>query len=168
VPITKLTLAEGAKFPYLGSYKTLQLTPTADQNTLTVTKTSLILTHSVPLDDKLIHSVIRRWYIDTARELLTAKTQFWGKKIGVYPSRIMIKEQKTRWGSCSSLKNINYNWRIIMATEDIIDYLVVHEVCHLHHMNHSAEFWQLVETYIPHYQDCRKWLKINGAKLILD
>lgn len=79
--------------------------------------------------------------------------------------KITIKEQKTRWGSCSSLGNINYNWRIIMAPEKTIDYLVIHEVSHRHYMNHSKEFWNLVQSHQPDYAKHKLWLKQHSHKI---
>lgn len=160
-------LLVGTKFPYLGFYKTLHLEPNTNHNKLSVTNDAFIIAHTYPLDSAAIRLILKRWYVHSAGKLLAVKTAFWAKKIGVSPNRIIIKEQKTRWGSCSSLGNINYNWRIIMAPENIIDYLVIHELCHLQHMNHSANFWQLVADYSPNYMDCKNWLKTNGTKLTL-
>jgi predicted metal-dependent hydrolase len=78
---------------------------------------------------------------------------------------IHIKEQKSRWGSCSAKGNLNFNWHIVMAPETIADYLVIHELCHLRHMNHSAEFWHCVSGLYPAYKTARKWLKENGISL---
>ncbi|HID0886867.1 TPA: M48 family metallopeptidase, partial [Clostridium botulinum] len=83
----------------------------------------------------------------------------------VAPKNIVIKNQKTLWGSCSSKGNINYNYKIVMAPLKILDYIVVHELCHLVHMNHSKDFWQLVESIIPDFKERRNWLKENGYKL---
>ncbi len=80
-------------------------------------------------------------------------------------SSVTIKDTKSRWGSCSTLGNINYNWRICMAPPEVIDYLVCHEVSHLKHPNHSSAFWQCVEKLCPHYQAHRLWLKKHGRSL---
>ena len=88
--------------------------------------------------------------------------------MGLQYQRLSIREQKTRWGSCSSQKNINLNWRIILAPEKVLDYLIVHELAHLQQMNHSSAFWSLVETYIPDYRIWRKWLKDNSSALNID
>jgi predicted metal-dependent hydrolase len=78
-----------------------------------------------------------------------------------------IREQKTRWGSCSKKGNLNFNWKLIMSPPWVIDYVVIHEICHLRHLNHSKEYWALVEYYMPEYKSAREWLKKNGAKLAL-
>ena len=102
-----------------------------------------------PQDDT--HSLLLAWYRQQALTTLSQKTASWSQRLDVNVKKITIKDQKTRWGSCSSLGNINYNWRIIMAPDPAIDYLVVHEVAHRIHLNHSAAFWQLVGQHIPDY-----------------
>lgn len=87
------------------------------------------------------------------------------KKIGCKINHVSIKDTKSRWGSCSNKSNINYNWRIIMAPYDIIEYLVCHEVSHLAHQDHSEDFWQCVAKLCPQYKECQHWLKIRGKEL---
>ena len=82
-------------------------------------------------------------------------------------SRISIRDQKTRWGRCSSRGTLSFNWRLMLAPPDILDYVIVHELCHLTHMNHSPAFWQCVEHILPDYKTRRKWLKENGYQLTL-
>jgi len=98
---------------------------------------------------------------------LYERTQYYSKLILVKPRRISIKNYKSRWGSCSSKGEIFYNWKIIMGPEKIIDYLIVHELCHMKHFNHSKQFWSKVQEYISDYKDRRLWLKNNSYKLSL-
>ena len=81
--------------------------------------------------------------------------------------RITIRDQKTRWGSCSARGTLSFNWRLMLAPPAVLDYVVVHELCHLTHMNHSPAFWALVESVCPDYRIHRKWLKEHGQELIL-
>ena len=83
---------------------------------------------------------------------------------GVY-HRVTIREQKTRWGSCSSKHNLNFNWMLIMAPPQVLDYVVIHELCHLHELNHSQRFWALVREQMPDYEVWKKWLKAHGREL---
>ena len=83
------------------------------------------------------------------------------------PEIVKVKEQKKRWGSCTSAKKIYINSRIAMANLESIDYIIVHEFCHLIHMNHSKDFYNLVKEIIPNYKDSEKWLKENGYKLVI-
>ncbi len=83
-------------------------------------------------------------YKEIARILCEEKCEFWAEKIGVEYNRIAIKSMKTKWGSCSSKKNLNFNYKILFLSEKDRDYLIVHELSHLVHMNHSSRFWDLV------------------------
>lgn len=85
--------------------------------------------------------------------------------MGVSYGRISIREQKTRWGSCSSQGNLNFNWRLIFAPENVLDYVVVHELAHRKEMNHSKAFYAIVESVLPDYRVSRKWLRDNGDRL---
>ena len=98
---------------------------------------------------------------------LCERTEYYSKLIFVNPKRISIKNYKSRWGSCSSKGEIFYNWKIIMAPNKIIDYLIVHELCHMIHFNHSKHFWSKVQEYISDYKERRLWLKNNSYKLSL-
>lgn len=109
--------------------------------------------------------LLYHWYLQQASDYLLKQTNFWCKKMQLTFHQITIKDQKTRWGSCSTLGNINYNWRIIMASQETIDYLIIHELAHRVHLNHSNNFWSLVAQYCPNYQTERKWLQTNGRIL---
>lgn len=115
--------------------------------------------------EKYIIEALDKWYRIQARTILETKTSYYAEKLNVKPKRIAIKDQKTKWGSCSSKGNINYNYRIIMAPNSIINYLVVHELCHLIELNHSLKFWELVESILPDYKESLNWLKLNGSNL---
>ncbi|MDD6881420.1 MAG: SprT family zinc-dependent metalloprotease [Firmicutes bacterium] len=87
------------------------------------------------------------------------------KKIGCQVNDVVIKDTKSRWGSCSSLNNINYNWRLALAPQSVINYIVAHEVSHLAHQNHSAAFWQCVANLCPDYEIGQNWLREHGKEL---
>lgn len=110
---------------------------------------------------------LEQLYKDLAREAVIERVDFFKLQLGVDYNQIRFKEQKSRWGSCSKKCNLNFNWKLVMAPPDVIDYVVVHELCHLLHMNHSQDFWQCVEGILPNYRDSRLWLKKNGWKLDL-
>jgi predicted metal-dependent hydrolase len=116
----------------------------------------------------IIKETLNQLYRDIARKYYKERTLYFSEILQLYPVRIFIKEQKTVWGSCSSKDNINYNWRAVMAPLDILDYIVVHELCHLKHRNHSKEYWSLVESVLPDYERRKAWLKENGRFLNLD
>lgn len=98
-------------------------------------------------------------YRERARQVLTGKTAYYAERMGVTYGRISIRGQKTRWGSCSSKGNLNYNWKLMLCPERIQDYVVVHELAHRKEMNHSKAFYRIVEEIIPDYRECVRWLK---------
>ena len=115
----------------------------------------------------LIKEQVHNLYKNFAQKELEKKTYYYSIKIGKKPTAIQIKNYKSRWGSCSSKEQLSYNWRIIIAPDNIINYLVVHELSHLIHFNHSSKFWDQVENILPDFKDSRKWLRLNGYKLNL-
>lgn len=107
-------------------------------------------------------------YRKAAREYFPKRVSHYARMLGVTYGKISIRDQKTRWGSCSSEGNLSFNWRLILAPPDVLDYVVIHELCHRKEMNHSKEFWALVESLMLEYKERRKWLRENGNNLTLD
>ena len=103
-----------------------------------------------------------RSFIAKAKEIIPTKVEFYADKIGVTYNKITIRCQRTRWGSCSSKGNLNFNCLLVLLPDEIIDSVVVHELCHIKHMNHSKAFYDEIERVFPKYNECNKWLKDNG------
>lgn len=101
-----------------------------------------------------------------AHALIPLRVRDWAQKIGVSYGRITIRNQKTRWGSCSSKGNLNFNCTLSLVPGEVLDYVIVHELCHRREMNHSPRFWAEVEKFIPDYKTRRAWLREHGSKLI--
>lgn len=120
-----------------------------------------------PTDDsaKKIKSEIDRFLKSTAEKYILPRTKQLAKKMKVKFGRISLRQQKTRWGSCSSQGNLNFNWRLVHCPPKVIDYVIIHELAHRQHMDHSSSFWNLVKTYDPEYLKNRGWLKRNGLTL---
>jgi hypothetical protein len=114
---------------------------------------------------KEIRNVLIEWYREHAKEKIKERVEKYKVKLDVEPNNVVVKKQKKRWGSCSSKGNLNFNWKIVMAPMSIVDYLVVHELTHLVHDNHSKEFWATVGSIVPDVKDKREWLKVNGRRL---
>lgn len=113
-------------------------------------------------NQSLIEGIVNKWLRKLAYEIVKERLDVYSSKMDLSYNKLLIKDQKTRWGSCSSLGNININYRIVKFPMEIIDYLVVHELAHLKYMNHSREFWHHVEKWIPDYKSRRKVLKETG------
>lgn len=113
-------------------------------------------------------SVLEHRYRENAREYITKRVYFYHQITGGTFHTITIRDQKSRWGSCSSRGTLSFNYRLIFAPPGILDYVVVHELCHLTHMDHSKNFWNMVEQIMPDYKNRRNWLKEHGHELTLD
>lgn len=103
---------------------------------------------------------------EEALKIIPARVEYFAKVIGVTYGKITIRNQKTRWGSCSSKGNLNFNCLLMLAPPEVLDYVVVHELCHRKQMNHSKAFWLEVEKVLPDYKEARKWLKEEGSQMI--
>ena len=103
---------------------------------------------------------------ERAKSVLAQRTAYFARQVGVTYGRITVRDQKTRWGSCSQTGNLNFNFRLILAPSEVLDYVVVHELCHRRQMNHSAQFWQEVAQVLPDYRERKAWLTENGWRLM--
>lgn len=100
-----------------------------------------------------------------AKIVLKERVENFAQKMKLYPHSLSVRGQKTRWGSCSSQGRINLNWKLMAAPPEVIDYVVVHELAHLQHMNHSLDFWSLVSQFLPAYQEAKRWLRAYEVEI---
>ena len=112
-------------------------------------------------------AALERRYIDAAKNYFPKRAAYFTQFTGGSYNRITIRDQKTRWGSCSAKGTLSFNWRLMLAPPAILDYVVVHELCHLTYLDHSSAFWKKVESVYPDYRTARKWLKDHGHELVL-
>lgn len=110
---------------------------------------------------------VERWYRRQAREEIAARLDVAVAALGRAYTTLSIRNQRTRWGSCSSTGAMSFNWRLLLAPEPVLDYVVWHEACHLVHLDHSPRFWALVAAHRPGYREPQRWLRENGAGLLL-
>ena len=110
---------------------------------------------------------LERWYRAQARAEIAPRLDHATKTLGRPHTSLAIRNQRTRWGSCSATGAMSFNWRLMLAPEPVLDYVVWHEACHLVVMDHSHRFWRLVERHVPGYREPRTWLRRNGAALVL-
>lgn len=109
----------------------------------------------------------REFLRDEAKRIITPKAEDIASFYGVKYERISFRDAKSRWGSCSAGKNLSFSSRLIGAPKSVIEYVVIHEICHLKELNHSARFWSHVSALLPSYKESEKWLKENGKLLFL-
>jgi len=168
-PTPKLELSNGAILKFLNqpiSLRVLQnqrgaVALKGDQIVVPVIQTSRPIVDS--MKDKLI-----RWYKQQALSLLEAKVTHYAEQMEITLSKTMkvkVRDYKRRWGSCDEKKNLSFNWRIIMAPEEVLDYVVVHELAHLIEFNHSKQFWLIVESTLLDWRKRQDWLHQYGGEL---
>ncbi len=159
----KAEFSHGARLPLLGEYLSLRIFFDAERKeSLSLKKNELFCIFKNPLEEAQIKEKILKFYRQQAEEIILHRTYSYAKQMQVLPAKIRFRSMKSRWGSCSSKGHICFNWRLIAAPLNVIDYVIVHELSHLVYMNHSSEFWTLVERYCPNYKAQKKWLRENG------
>ena len=112
---------------------------------------------------KTIKEGLAKWYYSRASEILLQRAKRYSELLSLVPTKILVRNQQKRWGSCSRSGILRFNWRTALAPISIIDYVVVHEICHLKEKNHSGEFWKQVSLVIPNYKKRRQWLRDNSV-----
>ena len=156
-------LADGETLLVLGRPVVLRVSQAA-RNSAKLVGDELIL--AAPQTDRdTLRALIRKALSEEALREIRRLLAIYAPALGVNPGRIAIREQKSRWGSCSDRGNLNFNWKLMLAPPEALEYVVIHELCHLTEFNHSARFWRLVESQMPHYEQPKKWLKTNSALL---
>jgi len=165
LPVRSREFVSGESFPYLGRNYRLKVV----QGVYTPVKLQqgrLVVT--VPKGSEqpnVIRNALVRWYTHQAKLKLTEKTHRYSLMVGVETLGVGVKTFKSRWGSCSAKGKIDYNWKIILAPNSRVDYVVVHELCHLLHHDHSPKFWREVERILPDYLESKQWLKEHSVTL---
>jgi len=165
--LTKTIIEEKNKFTesemllYLGIKYPIKIIP--NKNNLFFNGICFELGENCNQPDK----IFKNWYKYQFKKNIIPRLHYFAKQNNIEFQNIRIKAQKTIWGSCSKKNNINLNYLLIMAPIDTIDYVIVHELSHIIHKNHSKEFWRLVESILPNYKKAKKWLKENGCKILL-
>ena len=119
--------------------------------------------HPMP-DPELIQGFYRR----LAKKELTQRFESWSGRLPFSPGRLSIRNQRTKWGSCSARGTISLNWRLVKCPPAIMDYIIIHELCHLRHFNHSRAFWDTVRQYYPDITGARKWIRENSDEIFAD
>ena len=149
------------KLLYLGSLFPIKLKQNASKE-LIFTGEEFIVNSIEPGSLSLL---INKWYKNKFREIALPRVSYFVEQHNLTINQVRLKNQKTMWGSCSSKNNINLNYLLIMAPKEVIDYVIVHELVHTIHRNHSFDFWNSVESIMPDYKEHKQWLKANGYKL---
>lgn len=166
VPSKPKEYVNGENFVFLGKNYRLKIILAKEQSvSLHDGYIHINLFRNVKNTTECTKNLLRNWYISQAELKLSDKITRFSKIVGVSPKSILIKDYKSRWGGCNKDGHIGFNWRIIIAPHSIIDYVVMHELCHILHHNHSNDFWYTLECHMPDYLERKEWLRVNGHKL---
>lgn len=130
-----------------------------------VHENGIILIRTASDDRAYLRRLMLQWYGRQATAKITGRLQYYAALLNLKPGDIRVKNQKSRWGSCSGGNNLNFNWRLVMAPEKVMDYVIIHELCHIRIKNHSDKFWRMVARFMPDYAQQRQWLRKNGHLL---
>ncbi|MCR1952650.1 M48 family metallopeptidase [Clostridium sp. DSM 100503] len=152
------------KVIFQGKYYNLIINKSDENN---IFKDNINITiNSKDLSREYINELLISWYKKLSIDIVGKRVMDISNNIYIKPSKIIIKNQKSLWGSCNSKREIRLNWRLVLMPQFVMDYIIIHELCHIKQMNHSKEFWKLVESYYPNYKESKDWLKENGAMLM--
>jgi predicted metal-dependent hydrolase len=158
----KIVEKEEGQYLYLG--KSYQLQERPGQKEMIEVSDKLYVGSA---NQKFIKTYLTSWYKQQARKIIIERVNQYAKIAGLSFRSISITTAETRWGSCSSNKTLNFNWKLVMAPLEVIDYVVTHELAHLTELNHSRSFWETVRKMYPLYREYRTWLKRHGHTLTI-
>ena len=156
----KVPFIDGSTFPLLDQPVTIKQTDNRSAIPILLKNELLVGGQSDTISGR-----VRRWLCDRAAKEIKPRVIAMSELLGRKPARISMRDTRTRWGSCSSAGNLNFSWRLVMAPESVLDYVVAHEVAHLRELNHGSRFWTLVDTLCEDVTNARAWLRVNGAHL---
>lgn len=162
-------LVSGESFPYLGRHYRLKIQEGHQVGVCLsggYLKATIRPTEQGEQRKVRIQQYLQNWYRSRALEHLQEKAKRYAQQIGVTPTGVSVRNFRSRWGSCDKKGQVVFNWNIIKAPHAVADYVVIHELCHLIHPNHSKEFWQLVGRHDPAYAEHRQWLRERGTALL--
>ena len=169
IPIKREYLS-GEEFMYMGRSYSLEVindeSNVKPEIKLNEGKLIISISHRNSEDMKeIIKNALEEWYRQKAKEMIENRVEYYNRHFKLKPKNIKIKDQKTRWGSCTFKNDLAFNYKLIMAPSDVLDYVVVHEMCHMEHKDHSKAYWRRVSSILPDYKDRKQWLREHGVKM---
>lgn len=158
----------GEEFLYLGKeYPITILMNHEEKQDSVVFKDNRLFIHIVEQDEDRIKQALKRFYYQQCKAIVEKRIKFYQAEFKMKPRSIRIADNKSNWGSCNSRHELTFNWKLSMAPIEVIDYVVVHEMCHMIHLNHERSFWRLVGKLIPDYEERKTWLSQTSWKMTL-
>lgn len=166
IPPSSKSFVSGEAFSYLGRNYRLKVEAGNFAPVKLVHGRLVVTAPEGAQQSHIIRNALVRWYKRQAEHKLKEKVLRFAPMIGVEPTGVGVRSFKSRWGSCQQSGRLEFNWKVVMAPNRMVDYVVKHELCHLLHHDHSPEFWRSVSRVMPDYEYCRIWLKENASALV--
>ena len=158
----------GESFLYLGNTYPILISQDTDiKKDHVVLEENKLHVYVIQQEDERIKQALKRFYYRQCKALVEKRVQFYQSNFRVKPRSIRISDSKSTWGTCDSMRQLTFNWKLAMAPLKVIDYVVVHEMCHMVHMNHDRSFWRLVGKIIPDYEQRENWLALSNWKMVV-
>ncbi|MBN2186613.1 MAG: M48 family metallopeptidase [Dehalococcoidia bacterium] len=164
-PYAEKELGSGDTVPYIGRDLKLVKRENHSEVDSVALEGNTLAVSPILFRNGTLELALEHWYRAEAARLIGERAHKLSAQMSVSYKSITIRGQKTRWGSCSHKKNLSFNWKLLMAPEPVIDYVVIHELAHLEEMNHSKRFWELVAQHCHRWRECKEWLKQHEANL---
>ncbi len=154
------------EFLYLGKeYPIIILANSEEKQDSVILKDDKLYIHVNEHNDDRIKQVLKKFYYQQCKAIVEKRIKFYQSEFKIKPRSIRISDNKSNWGSCNSRYELTFNWKLSMAPIEVIDYVVVHEMCHMIHLNHDRSFWRLVGKFIPDYEERKAWLSQSSWKM---
>lgn len=160
----RLRFLDGSKLPLLGKDLILRIVHSQKGLSRIVPANGELIITTPQTEEDGVKAVVVRWLLHQARRIIPARVHKLNEPLGFPLNNITVKDQKSRWGSCSRKGNLNFNWRLLVIPPHVMDYLIYHELAHLEEPNHSIHFWRLVKRLCPGFHDAEMWLKHEGRE----
>lgn len=155
------------KVLYLGEYYRVEVSLVEDNKDYYELSDNTIHIYLKEINQTNLYKAIKRFYYKQCKTIVESRVKIYQKEFKTKPKAIKISDNNSNWGSCDSLYRLTFNWKLAMAPLEVIDYVVVHELCHMVHLNHDRSFWRLVGRHIDRYEQKKEWLDINAWKMII-
>ncbi len=165
--VTKPSFKENTTLPYLGNNYSLVINKKNTKNGIDLVDGKFVATlKSSKFTPSLLQKLYENWLRENAQGIFEDKVKIYSKKLGVLTNQVVVKNLRNRWGSLTKNGVLNLNLNLIKAPENVIDYIILHELCHIKIKEHSHHYWAMLHKYMPNYHDKVEWLKANGSNLL--
>ena len=162
-----VSFEDGTRIPFLEQELTLRIVPATGRRARVVHADGELTVSLPPHRSGDVSPLLERWYFARAKEIIPRRVSELNRTCGFDYASVAVRNERTRWGSCSPRGTLNFNWRLLILPPFVADYLIFHELAHLKHLDHSDRFWRIVAGICPFYKDAERWLRRNGRSVLM-